>query len=79
MSAMHDQLKALIEEGLTFSECVQAFGVPSIGDKADPFAAVARSYAEEGVIEVDDITVLSESEEGCYVMAWLWVEQSAKT
>lgn len=59
MSTIQERLQFLISEGLTFSDCVQAFGVPSRGDDADPRAAAAQLLAEEGAIEVDDVTVLS--------------------
>jgi hypothetical protein len=74
-------LGAMREDGLTFADCVKVFGVER--DK-DPFASAAKSrYGEEGSIEIDDHTVVSESEEpgpstegvgNAYVMAWVYVE-----
>lgn len=70
---MQEKLKALIDEGLEFSQCVQAFGV----GEDNPFAkAAADMYASEGSVEIDTTTVLSTSDEGAYVMAWVWVGNS---
>lgn len=35
--------------------------------------AARKSYEKEGVIEFDRNPVVSESEEGAYVQAWVWV------
>jgi len=75
--ALQERLAALIEEGLTFSDCVKAFG----DDRdSDPYASMAKTkHAVEGEVEIDDTTVISISEgphgreEGAYVMGWLWV------
>ena len=57
--------------GETVSEVIERRGVLS---ERDPYAAAAqRMYQEEGKIEIDDHTVLSESDSGCYVLAWVWV------
>lgn len=56
-----------------FSDAVKAFGVDR---DSNPYAiAAVKSYAEEGEIEIDDCTVVSMSEKGAYVMAWLWVSE----
>lgn len=66
-------LKALVDQGLSFSDCVKAFGAP----EGDPFAAAAEEmYVIEGSIEIDATTVLSQSAAGAYVMAWVWVDNS---
>ena len=36
-------------------------------------AAEDQSYVREGEVEVDDKAVVSESDEGAYVMGWIWV------
>lgn len=45
--------------------------------EADPmtagYRAAAMGKAREGSIEVDDLAVVSGSEHGAYVMAWMWV------
>lgn len=59
----------------TFSEAVNAFGVEL---ESDPYAKAAkRIYGEDGRIEFDDHVVLSTGDEGAYVMAWVWVPNSA--
>lgn len=64
-------LQALIGQGLTFSDCVRAFGVDR---DTNPHARYAfKKLTVAGEIEVDDSAVLSEADDGCYVMAWLWV------
>lgn len=70
---IQDKLKALIDEGLEFGDCVNAFGV----DERNPFAKAAdEMYSREGAVEIDSPTVLSESDEGAYVLAWVWVSNS---
>lgn len=68
------RLSELVAEGLTFSQCVEAFGVKR---DENPFARAAREqHAEEGQIEIDDITVVSgcDRPDGDYVLAWVWGE-----
>lgn len=70
---LKDKLKALIDDGLEFSECVEAFGV----GEDNPFAKAATDmYGSEGSVEIDSTTVLSSSDEGAYVLAWVWVANS---
>ena len=41
-----------------------------------PAEAVARARAtwhDEGTLEIDDGAIVSQSEGGCYVAAWVWV------
>lgn len=70
---LQDRLKALIDEGLEFSKCVEAFGV---GEDNDFAKAAKDMYGSEGSVEIDSTTVLSESDGGAYVMAWVWVENA---
>lgn len=67
-----NDLKLMIREGLTFAECVQAFGVDR---DTDPYAKAAHEmYHRDGELEIDDTTVLSGSgDNGEYVLAWVWV------
>lgn len=59
----------------SFSEAITAFGVPR---ESNAYAKAAqRLYADEGRIEIDDQVVVSEGDEGAYVMAWVWVPDSA--
>lgn len=65
-----DVAKILMENDITFSECVGFFGD---GDD-NPYVAKAHDLQVEGEIEVDSTAVISESDDGgAYVMAWLWV------
>lgn len=65
-----DRLSDLKKLGLTFDDCVNAFGVDR---DTDPVALRAYdNMHREGEIEIDSTTVLSESSGGSYVMAWVW-------
>jgi len=67
-------LKTLIASGLTFSECVRAFGE----DENDPHVAAALGKVREGELEVDVPAVVSRgADDGAYVMAWVWVSNEA--
>lgn len=61
--------------GLTFSDCIQAFAATEGDDKI--YAEHARAQLQrDGQVEVDESTVVSASDTGAYVMAWLWVSAS---
>lgn len=62
-------LAELKGKGMTFGECVTAFAA----EESNPFVRCAQDQAQEGSIEVDSKTVVSESENGAYVQAWMWV------
>lgn len=64
------RLQALEAAGLTFSDCLQVFGVPTDSHPLARAAVLARH--EEGELEFDERTVVSESEDGAYVLAWVW-------
>ena len=69
---LQNELRQLIEKGLTFGECIAAFAAP----KDDPIVLAAREITihQEGKLEVDETTVRSGStDDGDYVLAWLWV------
>jgi hypothetical protein len=36
-------------------------------------------YQEEGTLEIDDDAIVSQSEGGCYVAAWVWVPDEDET
>jgi hypothetical protein len=42
-------------------------------DRAKIVAEAKAEYSEDGRIEIDDNAILSRSEEGAYVQAWVWV------
>lgn len=57
-------------ESVSLAEVIRASGVDS---NTDPYARAARQYEEEGTLELDDITVVSRSEGGAYVLMWRWI------
>lgn len=61
-------------KGLTFADCVRFFGERN--DRERRIAELARrGLTQEGKLEIDGTTVVSESENnGTYVMAWAWVD-----
>lgn len=70
-----NQLKDLITQGLTFENCIQAFGVSS---QDDPHAKVARENAQQkDDVQVDPLTVVSTGTVGAFVMAWVWVDNES--
>ena len=71
-----ESLVALIEAGLSFGECVHAFAAREDYDPA-VIAAARRRYEREGEIEIDDSAIVSEGEDGAYVMAWVFVDPEA--
>lgn len=55
------------------------YEAPASKDPAYRAAAEALSIIHEGECEIDDHAVVSQSDEGAYVMAWVWVEKSDVT
>lgn len=48
------------------------------GESDSPYVLAAREHVEEGTLELDQVTVVSEgSDDGAYVMAWLWIDKSS--
>jgi len=72
------RLSHLVRDGLTFGDCVQAFGVT---ERQDPAVALARRlFHEEGDIEIEDTTVVSRDEGyGAYVLAWVHIPEEQQT
>jgi hypothetical protein len=73
--ARRTALEGLIRDGLTFAEAVLAFHREQ---DADVLAYIEKAkhhaYVDEGVLEVDDVAVVSVSSEGgAYVQAWLYI------
>lgn len=70
-----DLCESLNHGGLDFSDVVELEGK----DSSDPYVAAAQEHRllEEGTLEVDPKTIVSESEDGAYVMAWIWVSNGA--
>jgi hypothetical protein len=67
--APQEVLAELKAQGMTFGECINAFAA----DDDNPFVRCAQEQANEGTLEVDSKTVVSDSENGAYVQAWVWV------
>lgn len=60
-------------QGLKFQHCMAAFGVDR---DTHPLASTAHEKSRwYGNIEIDPLTVLSESEDGAYVLGWAWVDR----
>jgi hypothetical protein len=38
-----------------------------------------RMYHEEGTLEIDEDAIVSQSEGGCFVAAWVWVPDEDET
>jgi len=69
--AMMQELQELKKEGLGFSACIEVFGERR---ENNPYAtAVFEADHVDGELEVDDVTVVSMSDDGAYVMSWIWV------
>jgi hypothetical protein len=62
---------SLNHTGLDFSAVVPLFGE---GPDNNAYVLAAAKHVSEGEVEVDDATVVSNSDDGgAYVMAWVWV------
>ncbi|MGB8423546.1 hypothetical protein [Paraburkholderia sp.] len=67
-----EQLRAMQEDGLTAQMCIDFFGLRE--RNVDYVVTARRQYARgRGVIVFDADPMVSESEDGAYVSAWLWV------
>jgi hypothetical protein len=61
------------DSAFVFSDFTQVYGTD-----ASPYLQAAKSMANEGVLEVDDFAIISESADGgAYVSAWMWVSDEA--
>lgn len=69
------EVRALLDaHGIRFRDCVDAFGATR---KDNPYVLTAQSlHHNEGEVEIEDTTVLSEADEGVWVMAWIWVSKN---
>jgi hypothetical protein len=78
IAPLGEALAALIAGGLQFGETVSAFAAvqdAEDGETGAYLAAAHRLHAEDGVCEIDDAAIVSEGDEGAYVMAWVWVSR----
>ena len=75
-NAMTELLKAAKENGLDFSQCVREFGEDV---ESNAFAVAAQNRYCRGSsdnIEIDSHAVISETENGAWVSAWLFINNS---
>ena len=56
-----------------FNERLADMGNQAQVDLWNQFRGAAQARARDGELEVDDSALVSESDHGAYVMAWLWV------
>jgi hypothetical protein len=65
------QFRKLLEYGLT-----QGAVLRELGERVGPNPAIeqARWQYATNELEIDDKPLISESEGGCWVSAWVWVE-----
>jgi hypothetical protein len=73
---LREELRALKARGLTFADCVKAWGVdPTAQTYEGALARAAKEqFEQEGHTEFDDSIVVSLGDDpGAYVMAWVWV------
>lgn len=75
-TSLKERLIVLIEEGLSFSDALNAFAERRSDDEQSYVQAAREKVAnQEGSLEVDDNAVVSESDDGgAYVMGWVWVD-----
>lgn len=66
-------LQAAIERGLTFGDCISAFGMTP---EESAFVSAAQAMPDDD-IEFDDRTVVSRSERGAFVHCWHFVPNAA--
>lgn len=75
-NAMTELLKVAKENGLDFSQCVREFGEDV---ESNAFAVAAQNrYCRDSSdnIEIDSHAVVSETENGAWVSAWLFINNS---
>ena len=68
-------LMGLARCGLTFADCAHFFAMEQSKEEL-AIADKAKELEEEGELEFDDTPIVSkaDTEEGAYVMAWVWVD-----
>lgn len=65
--SLQDKLKALIDMGLTQADCLRAFAQP------DHWAVIEARGETDDDLEIDSAPLVSESDDGAWVGAWIWV------
>lgn len=67
-------LQACRDGGMSFGDCIEIFAA----DKNDPYVAKAREdIGKSDDIQIDDMTIISKSEQGAWVMAWLFISDES--
>lgn len=64
------QLRRLQAKGVVFDDCIEVFG--EVTARSPVALAAKQRVHESGQLEIDDHTVVSESDGGAYVLAWVW-------
>lgn len=73
VNELTEQLAQLVIEGLTLTECLNAFA----NKEDDPFYLAAVQHSNrDGDCEIHFPPVVAESEEGAYVLAWVWASNN---
>jgi len=74
VSDLTAKLNALIDEGLSVGECLNAFSARHTPpEKA--YVAAALKHQRDGELEIDSNAVVSLGDDpGSYVQAWIWVK-----
>ena len=70
------ELRQLIAAGLSFGEAVNAFGEAQTANEPD-CAAFIDAAPNRTDLEYDDVPIVSQSDDGAYVMCWQWVSNEA--
>lgn len=66
------RLTELKRQGLSFADCLAVFGHRA---EDNPYVAAAyKSFVDDAGIGFDQHAVVSESEDGAFVSAWVWVD-----
>ena len=70
---MLERLNAMIADGLDFATMTNAYAEHQARTRPDlePFLGAADSV--DGVCEIANPAIVSDSEDGAYVLAWVWV------
>lgn len=74
---MDHALQQALEDGVTYAAFVQAMGENAEKNAYAQAAIEQYVFGSDGDIEIDDVVMISPSEDGAYVSAWLWVDQAS--
>lgn len=73
-SEFESVLAALRDRGLTIGQCITALSVSN----DNPYVVAAREAVQQmgDDVEIDDVTVIAEGDDGAWVLNWMWVYNS---